>query len=186
MKYVGENSLKKLITLIKNKLDTKVDKKDGKGLSTNDYTSAEKTKLAGIATGANKYRLPVAGAALGGIKSGTDIAVDKSGNVSVGEGVVTSKKLANDSVTKEKIAAGATYTSVAVTLTVAGWSSNAQTVSVAGVTADNAIIVCAAPASLTAYGEAGVYCSAQAAEELTFTCTETPSADLIVNILMPR
>ena len=35
-------------------LNTKVDKVDGKGLSTNDYTSAEKTKLSGIATGANK------------------------------------------------------------------------------------------------------------------------------------
>ena len=32
----------------------KVDKVIGKGLSTNDYTSAEKTKLAGIETGANK------------------------------------------------------------------------------------------------------------------------------------
>jgi len=34
--------------------DTKVDKVAGKGLSTNDYTTAEKNKLAGIATGANK------------------------------------------------------------------------------------------------------------------------------------
>lgn len=32
----------------------KVDKVSGKGLSTNDYTTAEKEKLAGIATGANK------------------------------------------------------------------------------------------------------------------------------------
>ena len=30
------------------KLTTKVDKVSGKGLSTNDYTSAEKTKLAGL------------------------------------------------------------------------------------------------------------------------------------------
>ena len=107
MKYVGENSLKKLITLIKNKLDTKVDKEDGKGLSTNDYTADEKTKLAGIEAEANKYTLPVAGAALGGIKSGTDIAVDEGGNVSVGEGVVTSKKLADLAVTAAKIADGA-------------------------------------------------------------------------------
>lgn len=35
-------------------VNTKVDKVDGMGLSTNDFTSAEKTKLAGIATGANK------------------------------------------------------------------------------------------------------------------------------------
>lgn len=34
--------------------DTKVDKISGKGLSTNDYTTDEKNKLAGIATGANK------------------------------------------------------------------------------------------------------------------------------------
>jgi len=31
---------------------TKVDKETGKGLSTNDYTTAEKNKLAGIASGA--------------------------------------------------------------------------------------------------------------------------------------
>lgn len=35
-------------------LGVKVDKIDGKGLSMNDYTTAEKTKLAGIAEGANK------------------------------------------------------------------------------------------------------------------------------------
>lgn len=34
------------------KVDTKVDKVSGKGLSTNDYTTAEKDKLAGIASGA--------------------------------------------------------------------------------------------------------------------------------------
>ncbi len=61
----------------------KVDKVSGKQLSTEDYTSAEKVKLAGMDAGANKYTLPVAGAALGGVKSGTDISVDAAGNVSV-------------------------------------------------------------------------------------------------------
>lgn len=35
-------------------LATKVDAASGKGLSTNDYTTAEKTKLAGVATGATR------------------------------------------------------------------------------------------------------------------------------------
>lgn len=35
-------------------IDTKVDKVSGKGLSTNDYTTADKDKLSGIAEGANK------------------------------------------------------------------------------------------------------------------------------------
>lgn len=39
-------------------LGNKVDKVTGKGLSTNDYTTDEKTKLAGIAAGANKYTHP--------------------------------------------------------------------------------------------------------------------------------
>lgn len=39
-------------------IGNKVDKENGKGLSTNDYTTAEKNKLAGIAEGANKYIHP--------------------------------------------------------------------------------------------------------------------------------
>ena len=39
-------------TDVNTQLSTKVDKVTGKGLSTNDYTAAEKTKLAGIAAGA--------------------------------------------------------------------------------------------------------------------------------------
>jgi len=37
---------------VENALNDKVDKETGKGLSTNDYTTIEKTKLAGIAEGA--------------------------------------------------------------------------------------------------------------------------------------
>nr|DAG32003.1 MAG TPA: hypothetical protein [Caudoviricetes sp.] len=42
------------IKVLSNNLANKVDKVTGKGLSTNDYTTAEKNKLAGIAEGANK------------------------------------------------------------------------------------------------------------------------------------
>ncbi len=44
--------------LVTNNVSNKVDKVDGKGLSTNDYTNAEKTKLAGIADGAQKNVQP--------------------------------------------------------------------------------------------------------------------------------
>lgn len=52
--YLWQKIKAKITDAIKNK----VDKEDGKGLSTNDYTTAEKTKLAGIADGANKYSHP--------------------------------------------------------------------------------------------------------------------------------
>lgn len=45
---------------VNTKLSTKVDKESGKGLSTNDFTTAEKNKLANISAGANNYSLPLA------------------------------------------------------------------------------------------------------------------------------
>ena len=61
-----------------------VAKEAGKGLSTNDYTTTEKTKLAGIAEGANKYVLPVAtSSALGGVKGGGNVAISTAGVMSV-------------------------------------------------------------------------------------------------------
>ena len=43
MKYQGSNSITYLITLIKGALGKKVDKVDGKGLSTNDLTNTLKS-----------------------------------------------------------------------------------------------------------------------------------------------
>lgn len=64
-------------------LSTKVDKVNGKGLSTNDFTTAEKNKLAGIAAGANAYSLPTASATvLGGIKVGKNLSIDSNGVLS--------------------------------------------------------------------------------------------------------
>ena len=69
-----------------------------------------------------------------------------------------------------------------VTLSVSGWSANAQTVSVADVTADSIVVVAPAPASRKAYIEADVYCSAQGNGTLTFSCEAVPSAALTVNV----
>lgn len=91
----------------------------------------------------------------------------------------------DNTITKQKLASGATYTSIAVTLATANWSNNTQTVNVAGVTANNAVIVSAAPASYLSYSEFGVYCSAQGAGTLTFTCDSTPDVNLTVNVLIP-
>lgn len=74
--------------------------------------------------------------------------------------------------------------SASVSLAPGSWSSNKQTVNVSGITANNIVIVTPAPASVSAYGEAGVYCSAQAAGKLTFTCTDVPTATLNVNIII--
>lgn len=69
----------------------KVDKVEGKGLSTNDYTTPEKNKLAAIEAEANKYVLPAATAsALGGVKIGSNITLADGGTISITKNNVTS------------------------------------------------------------------------------------------------
>lgn len=69
---------------------TKVNKVAGKGLSTNDYTTPEKNKLAAIEAEANKYVLPAATTTtLGGIIVGSNIT-NTNGTISLTKANVTS------------------------------------------------------------------------------------------------
>ena len=77
--------------------------------------------------------------------------------------------------------------SVAVTLTASGWnsSSKTQTVTVSGVLADETkqlITPTPAIASQEAYYNAGIRCTGQAANSLTFTAKTIPTADLTVYV----
>ena len=69
--------------VINTALAGKVDAVTGKQLSTEDYTTAEKTKLSGIEANANNYSLPAATtSALGGVSVGANLAVDANGVLS--------------------------------------------------------------------------------------------------------
>ena len=69
------------------------------------------------------------------------------------------------------------------TLAVEDWSSSTQTVTVSGVKADSVVFVSPAPASASDYASAGILCTAQAADSLTFACTTTPSNAITVNVV---
>ena len=68
----------------------KVDKVEGKGLSTNDYTNEEKSKLAGIAENANNYTHPESGVTAG---TYTTVTVDSYGHVTVGSEKLDASKI---------------------------------------------------------------------------------------------
>ena len=76
---------------------------------------------------------------------------------------------------------------VPITLTAAGWSNGQQTVAVAGVLADETkqlIQPVPALASQSEYDSCGVKATAQAANSLTFSATETPTSDLTVYVVI--
>ena len=109
-KYLDDEGLLYFWQTLKTKLAGKVDAEDGKGLSTNDFTTAEKTKLAGIDENANKYTHPTYTAHDSGLYK---FSVDGTGHVSS----VTE-------VTKADITALGVGGSEAVTYDVATQSSN--------------------------------------------------------------
>lgn len=96
MDYLDKNGLlyvwQKIKTYVAGLLTGKVDKVEGKGLSTNDYTTSEKEKLAGL----SNYTLPTASAdTLGGVKVGSGLAINNGVLSTTGEGTADSVDWSN-------------------------------------------------------------------------------------------
>lgn len=93
----------------------KVDKVEGKELSSNDFTDAYKIKLEGIAAQANKYVLPTATAsALGGVKVGTNISYS-NGTISLSKANVTNALGYTPPTADTKVTINNTLTSTSTT-----------------------------------------------------------------------
>lgn len=103
----GDAEQNEEIQQIKSSLNNKVDKVEGKQLSTNDYTTTEKQKLAGIANNANNYVLPTAsnnakgGIQLGYTASGKNypLLIDSSGKAYVTVNWTDTKVTINNTLT---------------------------------------------------------------------------------------
>lgn len=111
----------------------------------------------------------------------------------INDSAVTTGKIADSAVTNDKLASGAAvanigytpqeqHSSLSITIAVSDWNNNTCTKTVSGVTANNTVIISPAVSSIEDYGEAQVRGIAQAANQITFACEDTPSDDLTVNI----
>lgn len=96
-KYLDENGLTYYHSKVKNLLAEKVDKVEGKGLSTNDYTTAEKNKLASVENGAepnqNAFNKIVVGSTTIEADSKTDTLT-----LSAGSNVTLTPNASNDTI----------------------------------------------------------------------------------------
>lgn len=126
------------------------------------------------------------------LKAGVDYAIpsavankqNKINNIGLlkgtGEGIVTAAEAGTDYA----IPAQAKVVSLSATNWTGEAAPFAQTITVEGMIAEAKIIVSPAPASFDAYGAAGVRCTEQGANSLTFSCDSAPESDLTVNILI--
>lgn len=147
-------------------LSNKVDKVTGKGLSTEDFTSAEKTKLSNIETEANKT-----------------VVVQSIGNS-------TTSVMSQDAVTTQ-LNSKATVSYYTATLSSSNWTNSApytQTINVSGILATDKPIVDLSSPSLNNLDSWSYVSSAQSGDgTLTFSCFENkPTEDLSINIMVVR
>lgn len=127
-KYLDYDGLLYFYTKLKDLFAGKVDKVEGKGLSTNDYTTAEKTKLDGIASGAEVNQNAFGKIIVGTTALEADSKVDTL-TVSAGANITLTPNAANDTFT---IAAKNT-TYAEATTTAAGLLSAADKTKLDGV-----------------------------------------------------
>lgn len=79
--------------------------------------------------------------------------------------------------------------SIPIPLNSSGWSNNAQTVAVPGVSANETeqlIQIVPQLSSLEAYIEAGILCTAQGTSQLTFECETVPSTNILVYVVIQK
>lgn len=110
------------------------------------------------------YVLPAATpSALGGVVVGDGLSVASDGTLSTVNNV--------------------SYITEPVNIPSSAWNGTTATVSSAAATASNDVIVSPAPSSIAAWAAAGVYCSAQGNNTLTFSCSTAPTDALTANVM---
>jgi hypothetical protein len=85
-----------------------------------------------------------------------------------------------------EVSGGGESTTVEITISVADWAANKATKAVSGVTADNTVFT--APkedrANTDSYTTADILTTAQGVGTLTFSAVETPTTDIIINVVI--
>lgn len=148
-------------------LDEKVDVETGKGLSTNDYTSAEKTKLSNIETEANKT-----------------VVVQSTGTSTTS--VMSQKAVTDELDAKAEIAS---YTA---TLSSSGWTGDyapyTQTVNITGILSTDVPIIDISSVTQSSIDDWSCVSKIETANgSITATClSQKPSNALSLNILTLR
>ena len=150
---------------------------------------------AGIAIGtsaiAGKYCLAI------GFNAQTTVANNFQGAIQIGAYNYTNTdantvKIANANGNFEIMSADGTIptdrltkVNTAVTIAVADWNGGTTvTKTVNGITATGVVFVNPDPTNQSAYTSAGILCTAQAANSLTFTCTTTPTSAIGITVIM--
>ena len=142
-------------------------------------TGAKNIAIKGYSTLSINNSLWRAGEVVGFVYDGTNWTVDRSPEVSGAKGIETTLQ-SNGIVTVQNDR----YTHT-LTLSSGGWTSDEQIVSsVTGCTSNSIVFISPDPTSSDDYVDAGILCTAQGNQTLTFTCKTVPTNNITVNVVI--
>ena len=186
-----------LTTLEQNLLNTKVDKVTGKGLSTNDFTTAYKDAVDALQTDVSALQSGKVDKVTGkGLSTNdfTDAYKNKLDGIASGATAITvdaamssssTNPVQNQIIYAALSAKQARHKTASVTVQASAWNSNHQaTVSMSDVTQNNDIDVRPGPLSYDDWVNAGIRCTAQADGSITLTARTNPTVDVTVQALI--
>lgn len=182
---------------VQSQIDNKVDKVTGKGLSTEDYTSAEKTKLGGIEEGAQKNTVTSVAGKTGEVTlAASDVGAQPKITIKGilkgdGTGTVTAAEEAEVELvelTADSIGASPKSRILNITLPTASWTGSGpytQTATISGGTANTKVDIMFNDTVYQQMVDDQVGYLAIANNSGTFTATASggkPSADLSIQV----
>ena len=167
------------------------------------FSGCTSLKLSSTKTGeyTQEYRIPSSGTGTTATDALTDMFTSTGGTFTGTPAINTTYYLSSDNIVVRETEIAtlngyvgsmidvATPKILSITLSASSWDSTAltQTVTATGVLADEmaqSITPTPALSSQTAYYEAGILCTGQAANSLTFTCETVPTVDLTVYVII--
>lgn len=185
--------------------DNKVDKEEGKGLSTNDYTNEDKEKLDSLDAGAEKnvitgiyYKnsenlLPVENGyvTVPGVSeedlpktlpNPRTLYVYKDSNYNSNYGT-SSPSLFYDGATIQSLTAHELFSSKIYSLLPENWNAKQYKITVSGLDINSLIFVSPRPDYMEEYAESGIKAVTYSKNQLNLSCDETPTTRIDIQVI---
>lgn len=177
--------------------DNKVDKEEGKGLSTNDYTDEDKEKLDSLDVGAEKnvitgiyYKnsenlLPVEN----GYVTVPGVSEDDLPTVLPNEYPINvynddaSAVVSYNGAEAQTLTAYSFFKAIVIKLLAARWNSKTYIAPIENLHIDSILFVSPSPNNMSAYAEYGIKAEVIYSGQLHFSCLETPEEDIFVYVV---
>jgi hypothetical protein len=202
-KLIEQKYDKSSAKVLESKVDNKVDKIEGKNLSTEDFTTQDKTRLNNTVTSiyykdeSNKLEIDNGAVIIPGIssedlpeipdiptelKNPYPINIYNDANTSNSD-QSSAPAVSYDGSTIQSLTAHSFFNTAVIKIAATSWSSKEYVAAIPNLHVDSIVFVSPTPYYMNAYAEYGLKAERKYNGQLHFSCLQTPSEDINVYVI---